>query len=157
MKISYDGTQHCWVNKCLYVALFVALSFTASAQHEGDVLVGINLDLIKSDYDGYFQKTQVGLEGNYFFSEKFTATAGVEVWTRDGVSGVIGVRWYPITDAYIRARALFGQNDLSIGGGWAKPMTEELRFESMADFYFNGTFCIRAGFAFLIRRKENRF
>jgi hypothetical protein len=117
------------------------------------MLVGINFDLIKSDYDGYFQKAQVALEGNYFFSQKFTATAGIEVWTREGVSGVIGVRYFPINDAYIRARALIGENDLSIGGGWAKPMTEDLRFESMADFYFNGTFSIRAGLAFLIRKK----
>jgi hypothetical protein len=153
IKIFYDSLGF-WMKRCAWLILLVAHGFLSNAQSEGDVLVGINVDLIKSDYDGYFQKTQVGLEGNYFFSQKFTATAGVEVWTREGVSAVIGLRWFPINDAYIRARALIGQNDLSIGGGWSKPMTEELRFESMADFYFNGTFCIRAGLAFLIRKRN---
>ena len=132
--------------------LLLLLSTTAAfGQAEGDFLVGLHLDLIKSDYDGYFEKGQVCLEGSYFVSRKFAATGGIEVWTRDGASAVIGARYFPINDAYIRVRGLIGANDLSIGGGWAKPMTEELRFESMADFYFNGTFCIRAGLAFLIR------
>jgi hypothetical protein len=124
------------------------------AQTSGDILVGMNLDLIKSDNDGYFEKTQFGLEGNYFISEKFTATVGIEVWTRGISSAVIGSRWYPAKNAFIRARGLFGENDFSIGGGWAKPLTEQLQFESMADFYFAGNFSIRAGFAYQIRRKK---
>jgi hypothetical protein len=104
------------------------------SQQQTDFLIATQMDLIKSDYDGYFQKTQVGLEANYFISEKFTA------------------RWYPSRDAFIRARALFGSfGDVSIGGGWAKPMSETLRFESMADFYFAGNYSIRIGLAYLIR------
>lgn len=136
----------------IFVTLFLAT--VANAQSQGDILIGIHLDLIKSDYDDYFQKAQAGIEGHYFFSEKFAVTGGIEVWTREGTSAVAGIRWYPIRDAYIRARALLGENDLSLGGGWAKPITEELRFETMADFYFEGNFAIRAGFAFLIRKTE---
>jgi hypothetical protein len=113
----------------------------------------MNLDLIKSDNDGYFEKTQVGLEGNYFISRKLTGTAGLEVWTREKASAVIGARWYPVKDAYIRMRGLIGVNDFSMGGGWAKPLTEDLRFESMADFYFAGDFTIRAGIAYRIADK----
>jgi hypothetical protein len=136
---------------CVFFSTFTAMSF---AQTPGDILVGMNLDLVKSDNDGYFEKTQFGLEGNYFISEKFTATVGIEVWTRGNSSAVIGSRWYPAKNAFIRARGLFGANDFSIGGGWAKPLTEQLRFESMADFYFAGNFSIRAGLAYQIRRKK---
>jgi len=116
----------------------------------------MNLDLIKSDNDGYFEKTQIGFEVNYFFLRRFTITTGVEVWTRDAPSFVIGTRWYPINNAFIRARGLYGQNEISIGAGWAKPMTEVLRFESMTDFYFSGNFTIRAGFAYIIKPSRDR-
>jgi hypothetical protein len=139
--------------RLIIILLLLFSSVEAFAQEAGDFLVGLHMDLIKSDYDSYFEKAQVGLEGSYFISRKFAGTGGIEVWTREGASAVIGMRYFPINDAYIRVRGLIGANDLSIGGGWAKPMTEELRFESMADFYFNGTFCIRAGLAFLIIRK----
>jgi len=120
---------------------------------ERDILIGAQLDLIKSDYDGYFQKAQIGLEGNYFISNQFTITGGMEFWRREGVTAVLGTRWYPNRDAFIRVRGLFGSfDDISIGGGWAKPITETTRFESIADFYFQGDFSIRIGFAVLIRR-----
>jgi hypothetical protein len=153
--ISFAPILLCCRNmKTFFSTLIFSLLVISAFAQKKDFLVGMNLDLIKSDNDGYFEKAQVGLEVNYFFSSKFTATAGVEVWTREGPGAVIGMRWYPVKDAYIRVRGLFGENDLSIGGGWAKPMTEILRFESMADFYFTGNFSIRAGFAFLIKHPE---
>jgi hypothetical protein len=123
------------------------------AQKKGDHMLGINMDLIKSDYPGFFTKAQVSFEGNYFFSPKFTGTVGIEAWTRGRSSGVIGTRWYPTKEAYIRVRGLIGANLVSIGGGWLKPMTEDLQFEAMTDFYTNGYFSIRAGFAYFIGRK----
>jgi hypothetical protein len=131
---------------------FILISAQVYSQYNDGVLIGSNLDLIKSDHDGYFEKVQVALEANYFLSEKFSATGGIEVWSRDGASAVMGTRWYPVQDAFVRLRGMIGKNnDISIGGGWAKPMTETLRFESMADFYFEGTFSIRAGFAVILR------
>lgn len=129
------------------------LAFTTGyAQYNEGTLIGVHLDLIKSDHDGYLKKAQMGLEANYFLSKKFTATGGLEYWSRNGASAVVGMRWYPVQDAYVRLRGMLGANDdVSIGGGWAKPMTEKLRFESMADFYFEGNFSIRAGIAFIIR------
>ena len=114
----------------------------------------MNFDLIKSDNDGYFEKWQVGLDVNYFFSRRFTITTGVEIWTRGEPSVIIGTRWYPTKDAYVRIRGLVGENDLSVGAGWAKPMTELLRFESMTDFYFTGNFTIRAGIAYQIKSRN---
>jgi hypothetical protein len=140
--------------KRLSTLLLLFFSFGLSAQSPGEILVGINFDLIKSDYTKYFDKAQVALEGNYFISKKFSATGGVEVWTHDVTSAVLGIRYYPVRDAYIRVRGLIGADDLSVGGGWAKPMTEDLRFESMADFYFTGNFTIRAGLALMIGRKD---
>jgi hypothetical protein len=133
-------------------ALLLLASHLTLAQAARDVLLGANMDLIKSNNDGYFERVQAGLEANYFFVKHLSATGGLEVWTRDGVSAVAGMRWYPGKDAYIRGRALLGSmKDVSVGGGWAKPMTEVLRFEAMADFYFQGTFTIRAGLAILVR------
>jgi hypothetical protein len=138
--------------KFVALLLFVFISFQVHSQYNDGVLIGSNLDLIKSDHDGYFEKVQVGLEANYFLSDKVSATGGIEVWSRDGASAVMGARWYPIQDAFIRARGMIGKNDdFSIGGGWAKPMSETLRFESMADFYFEGTFSIRAGIAVILK------
>jgi hypothetical protein len=137
-----------------FIFLIVLLFTTGPlfGQYNQGVLLGTNLDLIKSDYDGYFEKVQVGLEVNYFVVEKFTATGGLEVWSRTGASAVVGSRWYPVKDAFIRARGMIGKNDdFSIGGGWAKPITETLRFESMADFYFSGSISIRAGIAMIVK------
>jgi hypothetical protein len=133
--------------------LFLSFPIFSFSQTQHDFLVATHLDVIKSDYDGYFQKAQGGVEMNYFFSRKFTVTAGAEYWTLEKGSLIIGSRWYPVKDAFIRARGLFGANDFSIGGGFAKPMTEKLRFESMADFYFEGSFSIRVGFAYLLRKE----
>ena len=134
-----------------YFLLFV--SATALAQEKEDILLGSHMDLIKSTNDGYFQGVQIGLEGNYFFSQKFAGTAGLEIWNREGLSAVIGGRWYPTGDAYIRVRGLVGANDFSVGGGFAKPIAELIRIEAMTDFYFEGNFAIRAGFAFLLKNK----
>jgi hypothetical protein len=134
-----------------FFLLLITLSSYSQVTH--DLLIGVNLDLIKSHQSGYFQRGQFGGEANYFLSQKFTATAGVEYWTQSSqLSAVIGTRWYPVEEAYIRVRGLIGSNDLSIGGGWAKPLKENWRFESMADIYFDGQIAIRAGFAYLIKR-----
>jgi hypothetical protein len=138
--------------KFVLVAGLVLFSITVFSQFNKGLLMGTHMDLIKSNHDGYFEKAQIGLEANYFLSEHFTATGGLEFWTREGASAVMGTRWYPVPDAYIRLRGMIGNNnDVSIGGGWAKPISETIRLESMADFYFEGDFSIRAGFAFMLK------
>ena len=129
--------------------LFAACSLMSFAQRAERWMIGVQADLIKSDNDGFFEKLQVGLEANYYFSRKFAVTAGVEWWTGDFVSFVAGARFTPIDEGFIRIRGLPG-HDFSIGAGFAKPLSENLRIEAMADLYLEGHIAIRAGIAYAI-------
>lgn len=131
--------------------LFIATS--SFSQLPKDIIIGLSADLMKTDNNTIFNKAQIGLEGNYFFTRSFTVTGGMEVWTSDGVSLVSGIRWYPVEEAFLRARALVGENDFSIGGGWTSPINASLKFEAIGDFYFKGEFSIRAGIVYIIRRQ----
>jgi hypothetical protein len=132
--------------------LYCSVIFSSFAQTAKDLMLNAHLDLIKSDHDGYFEKVQSGVEVNYFISQHFTATAGAELWTNN-ISAVVGVRWYPMADAFVRLRGLIGENDISIGGGWAKPINKRWKFEAIGDFYFASTFAIRAGVAYRIQQQ----
>ena len=116
-------------------------------------MVGLGADLIKTDNDGFFQKVQAGAEFNYFIHKRFTVTGAFEVWTADEISFVLGARWYPVDEFFVRTRGFVGENDLAIGGGWVKPLGENFRFEVIGDFYFKGDFSIRTGINYVIRRK----
>ena len=132
------------------VALFVIVS--SKAQIANDVMVGGGFDLIKTDYNSFFDKAQIGGEVNYFITKDFTGTAGLEIWTADQLSFVIGGRYYPIDELFLRARGLIGVNDLSLGAGWTKPIGEKIRLEAMADFYFDLEFSVRIGFGYVFRK-----
>ncbi len=140
----------------LFLTLLNFFNYFSFAQKAHDILIGVNADLIKSDNDGFFEKGQVGVEGNYYFSQKFSITTGAEWWTRDKVSLALGARWFPIDDAYVRVRGLVGEQDISVGAGWAKPLQDNFRLEAMADLYFSGHIAIRAGIGYLIRRKQDK-
>jgi hypothetical protein len=143
------------MRKILLLA-FVLTTTNSNAQIAKDFMIGSSLDLIKSDYDGLFEKVQLGAEMNYFISRKFTVTGGVEFWTQgEEISLVMGARWYPVAEAFLRMRGLVGANDITLGGGWAKPLNESWKFEAIADYYFNRDIAIRAGFAYIIRRKSD--
>jgi hypothetical protein len=137
-----------------YLVLFLFTVTASTAQTVKDIMIGVNLDMIKTDNDRFLGKTQVGMEGNYFLSKKFTATAGFDLWTGADFNVVVGTRWYPVEEAFVRFRGLIGENDLSLGGGWAKPLHDNWRFEAIGDFYFSIDFAIRAGFVYIIRRKR---
>jgi hypothetical protein len=141
--------------KTLFISVAV-LFFTAtnlSAQIAKDFMVGGGFDLIKTDNERFFGKGQFASEGHYFITRQITLSSGLEVWTGDGLSLTLGARWFPVDEAFVRLRGLIGENDLAIGGGWTKPVSENLRFEAMADFYFEGEFAIRAGVMYVLRRK----
>lgn len=128
---------------------------TASrAQIAEDFMVGGYFDLVKTDHVNFLQKVQLGAEVNYFATRTITATSGFEYWTTDGMSFLVGGRWYPKENAFIRLRGLIGANDLSLGAGWTKPVNEKIRFEAIGDFYFKLDFAIRIGMVYIIRRKE---
>ena len=136
-----------------FLAFIFSTSFSV-AQISKDIMVGGGFDLIKTDNDGFVKKAQFGIEGNYFLTRKFTASAGFDFWTDDHVSLVLGGRWYPVEHVFVRARGLLGENDLAIGGGWAKPINENWHFEAMGDFYFKVDFAIRVGAVYIIRMKQ---
>jgi hypothetical protein len=135
------------------VGVLVLISTQAFPQIAKDFLVGGGFDLIKTDNDGVAQKAQVAFEGNYFFTKQFTATAGFEFWSDDGVSFVMGGRWYPMENFFTRVRGLIGENDISFGAGWNKPIDKNWHFEAIGDFYFEGEFAVRAGLMYVIRTK----
>ena len=134
--------------------LLSLFSYFSCAQKAHDILIGANADLIKSDNAGFFEKGQGSVEVNYYFNRKFSGTSGVEWWTSDQFSLALGARWFPIDEAYIRIRGLIGEQDLSVGAGWAKPVQGNFRIEAMADLYFSGHIAIRAGIGYVIKRKK---
>jgi hypothetical protein len=141
--------------KKILLSLTAVLVTTSSyCQAAKDFMVGANLDLIRSDHDGYFEKMQTSAELNYFLSPKLTATGGAEYWTQDQqISLVIGGRWFPVKEAFLRVRGLIGSNDVAIGGGWSKPLKHNWYFESMADIYtVHGYVAIRAGVVWVLKR-----
>jgi hypothetical protein len=144
----------CFMYPVILTVLFGLCCFYSCAQQAQRLMIGVQTDLIKSDNDGFFEKLQGGLEANYYFSRKFSATAGLELWTEDKVSLVAGVRFSPIDEAFIRMRGLPG-NDFSLGVGFAKPLSEKIRLEAMADVYLEGHIAIRAGIAFGIGTLAN--
>jgi hypothetical protein len=123
------------------------------AQIAEDFMIGGHFDLVKTDYVDILQKVQIGAEVNYFATRTITVTAGLEYWSTEGMSFLVGGRWYPKENAFVRLRGLVGANDLSIGAGWAKPINENIRFEAIGDIYFKLDFAIRIGFVYIIRRK----
>jgi hypothetical protein len=135
--------------------VFILIAATVHAQIARDLMINAQADLVKSDNSGYFEKLQTGVEVNYFISRKFTATGGFEYWTEGAeASVVIGGRWCPVPEAFVRLRGLIGANDISIGAGWAKPIKNNWRFEAIGDVYAEGHIAIRAGFAYVIRLKK---
>ena len=128
----------------LFLCLCSTICFPQRAQR---IMLAIHADLIKSDNDGFFEKIQGGIEGSFYFSRKFAVMAGVEWWSGVETALAVGGRFCPIDEAFARIRALPGK-DFSIGGGFAKPLSDNLRLEAMADFYFQGHIAIRAGLAY---------
>ena len=140
------------------IKIFIASAvvFLGAGQIRGqsthDLLLSGGFDLIKSDNIKVFEKAQIGLEGNYFIQRHFAAGMGVEIWTKQKSSFVLGARWYADDQLFFRLRGLVGVNDVALGIGWSKPLNEKWRFEGIGDFYFNNSdFAVRAGVSYVLR------
>lgn len=139
------------MNRLIPLVLLLLATQVCHSQAKGDILIGLQADLIKTNNSGYFQRSQTGVDGNYFFHKKFSATGGIEYWSANKQFSIVtGARWYPTEDAFIRVRGLLGANDFAIGGGWSMPVKEKIRFEALSDFYFAGHITIRAGFTYTL-------
>lgn len=133
----------------LIVGLLLA-GYIVKAQGTGDLMLGGGLDILKSSNSGFGDQVQLGIEGNYFINSQFTATAGFENWTAGSTSFVIGTRYYIQDNIFARIRGIFGENDISIGGGYSHPLNKHWRVEAMGDIYFEGDFAIRGGVAYVL-------
>ena len=141
----FNGTHRM---RILLSLIFFTLTLgTALSQRAHQFMIAVHSDLIKSDNDGFFEKMQGGLEGSYYLSRKVAATTAIEWWTGTEVLVVAGARFCPIDEAFVRIRGLIGE-DISFGGGFAKPLSDRVRIEAMADYYLRGPLAIRAGVAY---------
>lgn len=140
------------MKKLSIVLFFITSSFFAFGQSSNSILIGGGFDLLKTDNTGAFEKIQLGLEGHYFVVRHFAVGAGAEIWGQNNSSFMMGMRYYPMDNVFVRFRGLIGANDASLGAGWAKPLDDKLRFEAMGDFYFaDPQFGIRAGLSYVIK------
>ena len=136
----------------LLLSVFIFLAAQSLiAQSTNDFLISGGLDLIKTDNSKIFDKAQFGLEVNYFIQRRFSVGAGAELWTQGANSFVLGARWYPSDNIFLRFRGLIGYNDAALGVGYAKPLSKNFRIEGMADLYFKRPdFGLRAGVSYVI-------
>ncbi len=138
--------------KTFLLFVFVLISFgIATAQSTNDFLISGGFDFIKTDINKVFDKAQVGLEVNYFLQRKFAVGAGGEFWTRGANSFVLGARYYPTENIFVRVRGLIGGNNLALGAGYSKPIHKYWRLEAMGDIYLaHPDFALRGGVSYII-------
>lgn len=116
-------------------------------------MLGGGLDLIKSDNSGLFEKVQAGVELNYFVARHFAVGIGSEIWSENSNSFIMGARWYANENIFVRFRGLIGANDVALGAGYAKALTQYLRLEGMGDLYVGqADFGLRIGLSYVIKR-----
>jgi len=140
------------LKKSLLTLLVCSLAMISRAQSTHDVMVGGGMDLIKTDINTLFKKAQFGVEANYFVVRHFAVGAGAEIWTTNQKNSfMMGMRWYANDHVFLRFRGLIGANDAALGLGYAKPLNQNVLFESMGDFYFKGSFGLRFGLSFILR------
>lgn len=141
-----------FLKRLLTVILLGASLVTGYGQAEGDWMVAAHFDLVKTDFTKPLEKVQSAIEAHYFVRQNFTVHTGLEVWTQDELSFLVGARWYPREEVFVRLRGLIGANDVTLGGGFTKPVAGNLKFEAIADFYFSIDFAIRAGFIYMMHK-----
>ena len=135
------------------IALIVSATIGAMAQSTSDLMLSGGMDIVKTDNPGLFEKAQIGIETNYFVVRHFAVGLGAEIWTDQKSSFMMGARWYANDNVFLRFRGFIGANDVALGAGYAKPLTEYLRLEGMGDFYLSSTeFGIRIGLSYVIKR-----
>jgi hypothetical protein len=129
----------------------ILLYGSTSGQSTNDFLISGGFDFIKTDINKAFDKAQVGLEVNYFLQRRFAVGAGGEFWTRGANSFVLGARYYPTENIFVRMRGLIGANNLAIGAGYSKPIHKYWRLEAMGDVYLaHPQFAVRGGVSYVI-------
>lgn len=132
----------------LLIAGFAFIGSHANAQ----LMLGLGMDLFKTDNHGIAEKAQIGLEADYFLTRSFAVLGGLELWTGgpSNVNLAFGGRFYPVNPVYLKFRGLIGnQADVSFGLGYAHALDRNWRLEGGGDFFFNAEeFALRIGMAY---------
>lgn len=140
------------MKKLLIVVFILGMVNWVSAQSTSDIMIGGGVDFIKTDNPGVFEKSQIGFEVNYFVVRHFAVGLGAEIWSNQKNSFAMGARWYANENVFLKFKGLIGANDVALGGGYAKALTQYLRLEGMGDFYVNSSeFGIRIGLGYVIK------
>ena len=123
----------------------------AQGQDTNSFMLGLGMDLIRTDNPGVFERTQIGLEGNYFFAPKFSGTIGLDFWSSRGTSVILGARFYPIQPVYFKLKGYIGvADDFTLGMGYRKSISSDLDLEGGMDYFFDANqLAIRFGLAYL--------
>ena len=139
------------IRKLIFLAIFFCICQQGLAQSKGNFLLGVGMDLYRTDNSGFAERSQIGLEGNYFFTSKFSGTIGLDFWSGRETFFVLGGRFYPIDPVFIKMKGLIGGNrDVTLGMGYQRGIGGNFSFEGGMDFYFDpGELGIRLGLAYL--------
>lgn len=140
------------ISSLCVLLLFGGITTSHAQQAAGSFLISGGMDLFRSDVSELFQKAQIGAEINYFHLHHLSFSGGYE-YNTDGPNQITGgLRFYPLEAAFIRARALLGNNaDIGLGAGYTHNFTYRMRLEGMADYYVqNQTLGARITLAVLI-------
>lgn len=133
------------MKKVLFVIIFVFASALAS-QAQWRIAGGVNL--LTTPFFENVPKYIFGVEGNYFMTNSFALTGGLEFIEKD-LGGSLGFRYYPISPVFLRFRGILSaDSEAALGMGYAISLNKAWRIETMADYFaVNSDFAIRVGFA----------
>lgn len=136
---------------CSVILFLCFFSLACNAQSKSNFQLGLGMDLFKTDNNGFAEKSQVGLEGNYFFTSKFSGTLGLDFWSARGTSLILGMRFYPVDPVFIKFRGYVGiYDDVTLGMGYSKSLGSNFSFEGGMDYYFQPRdLGLRFGLAYL--------
>ena len=140
-----------FIRRLIFLIAFCCISQLAQAQGKGNFLLGVGMDLYRTDNSGFAERSQIGLEGNYFFASKFSGTVGLDFWSSRETFFVLGARFYPIDPVFIKMKGLIGDDsDVTLGMGYQRGIGGNFNFEGGMDFYFDpGELGIRLWLSYL--------
>lgn len=125
--------------KQLYIVLAVVVFSMAGYETQAQFMLSAGMDIYKTDHDGFGEKTQIGIEGNYFLTRSFTVLGGIEFWSAGPSSQIIfGSRWYIVDQVYLKFRGLMSHTaDVSLGMGHSQAFSRNWRFDIGGDYFYN--------------------
>jgi hypothetical protein len=119
--------------------------------------VHLYTDVYKTDYTEPIRKLQLGVEADYQLHEKLSITGGLEIWNLASTPQLaLGNRFYPISAAFVRYRALISRNaDVAVGMGYNFPLSKRVSLEAATDYYLDQReIGFRLGIGYLWRKQD---